>query len=159
MDLMFTVYTKTNRLKMNCSTIKCFFSLNSQRFLYGAAVKRLNLLSSERTNCWFHHANLYHIRFFSKSNKEPDSHLILISKTLAERKARYAKLREATSKKKLQANLGNTLQQKRVSLLNTGRMIQQKGKVIMQDIKETKKKMKEKIEEVVEVEVLFPKED
>lgn len=52
---------------------------------------------------------------------------------------------------KIKKDVEDSFIQKRAKFTSTGKKIRARGKLLIQDIKETKNKMKEKMEEVIEV--------
>lgn len=79
-----------------------------------------------------------------------------IRKILAQRKARRQQIREAIllHQKKFRKDVQDVLADRKIKLQDTEKKIRAKGKMIIQDIKETKEKMKEKMEEIIEVRFL-----
>lgn len=79
-----------------------------------------------------------------------------IRKILAQRKARRQQIREAIllHQKKFRKDVQDVLADRKIKLQDTEKKIRAKGKMIIQDIKETKEKMKERMEEIIEVRFL-----
>lgn len=75
------------------------------------------------------------------------------SKTIAKRPGSKKKLKDAFEirQRKFQKEMERTLEERKILLKNARRKMQERGKIIMQDLKDTKNKMKEKIEGVIEV--------
>lgn len=76
-----------------------------------------------------------------------------IRKILAQRKGRRQVIREAIAihQKNLKTNVEDAILERKIKLQDTEKKIRAKGKMIMDDIKTTKEKMKEKMEEIIEV--------
>ncbi|KAK6635805.1 hypothetical protein RUM44_001059 [Polyplax serrata] len=98
------------------------------------------------------------IRTYSKRDKDSsESQAIVFNKSLGQRKSSKKRMQDAVENKQrnLQRDIENVLEERRMALKNARRRMQERGKIIIQDIKETKNKMKEKFEGVIERENVY----